>query len=99
QVLAETALLALQHVGQALERAVVRTGDRAAAAAVVNQGVNGFLQHPLFVADDDIRRAKFEQPLEAVVAVDDAAVQVVQIRGGKAAAVKLNHRANIRRDD
>ncbi len=37
--------------------------------------------------------------LEAVVAVDDAAVQVVQVGGGKTAAVQLNHRAQLRRND
>jgi hypothetical protein len=37
QVLAEPALLALEHVGQRLQRAVARAGDRAATAAVVEQ--------------------------------------------------------------
>jgi hypothetical protein len=49
QVLAEPALLALEHVGQRLERAVARARDRAAAAAVVEQGVDGLLQHALLV--------------------------------------------------
>jgi hypothetical protein len=31
----------------------------AAAAAVVEQRVDRFLQHPLFVADDDVRGAQF----------------------------------------
>jgi hypothetical protein len=43
QVLAEPALLALEHVGQRLERAVARTGHRPAAAAVVEQRVDGLL--------------------------------------------------------
>ena len=41
QVLAEAALLALQHVGQRLQRALVGAGDHPAAAAVVEQGVDG----------------------------------------------------------
>ena len=45
QVLAEAALLALEHVGQRLERTLVRTGDGLAAAAVVEQRVDGLLQH------------------------------------------------------
>jgi hypothetical protein len=61
QVLAETALLALEHVGQGFERAVAGAGDRTAAAAVVDQGVNRFLQHALLVADDDFRRAELQQ--------------------------------------
>src|SRR5690606_38458581 len=86
QVLAEAALLALEHVGQRLQRALVGAGDDAAAAAVVEQGVDRFLQHALLVADDDVRRAQRYQPLEAVAAVDDAAVQVVKVRRREAAA-------------
>ena len=39
QVLAEPALLALEHVGQALEAVVAGARDRAAATAVVDQRV------------------------------------------------------------
>ena len=93
QVLAEAALLALQHVGERLQRALVGAGDDAAAAAVVEQRIDRFLQHALFVADDDVRRAQFDQPLQAVVAVDDAAIEIVEIRGREAAAVE-RHQAD-----
>ena len=99
QVLAEAALLALDHVGEGLEGPAVGPGDGAAAAAVVEQGVHGFLQHALFVADDDLRRAQLHEPLEAVVAVDDATVEVVQVGGGEAAAVQRDEGAQLRRDD
>src|SRR4051794_276429 len=98
QVLAEPALLALQHVGQRLERAVAGARDRAPAAAVVEQSVDGLLEHPLLVVDDDLRRAQVQQPLQAVVPVDDAAVEVVQVGGREAATVELDHRAELRRD-
>ena len=98
QVLAEPALLALEHVGQRLQRPVARAGDRPAAAAVVEQCVDGLLQHPLLVVDDDLGRAEVEQPLQPVVPVDDAAVQVVEVRGGEPATVELHHRAQVRRD-
>ena len=98
QVLAEPALLALQHVGQRLQRPVARAGDRAATAAVVEQRVDGLLEHALLVVDDDLRSAEIQQPLEAVVAVDHAAVEVVQVGGGEAATVELHHRAKLRRD-
>ena len=98
QVLPETALLALQHVGQRLQRPLVGAGDDAAAAAVVEQRVDGLLQHALFVADDDVRRAQLHQPLQAVVAVDDAAVEVVEVRGRKAAAVERHQRTQVRRN-
>ncbi len=79
QVLAEPALLALEHVRERLQRAVARAGDRAAAAAVVEQRVDGLLQHALLVVDDDLGRAEVEQALEAVVPVDHAPVEVVQV--------------------
>ena len=99
QILTETALLALEHVGQRLQRTLVGAGDDAAAAAVVEQGVDGLLQHALFVADDDVRRAQFDQPLQAVVAVDDAAVEIVEVGGREAAAVERHQRTQVRRND
>ena len=78
---------------------VAGAGDRPAAAAVVDQGVARLLEHPLLVADDDLGRAELEEPLESVVAVDDAAVQVVQVGGREAAAVELDHGPEVGRDD
>ena len=95
QVLAEAALLALQQIGQALQGTVVGAGDRAAAAAVVDQAVNCFLQHPLLVAHDDVGSTQLQQAAQTVIAVDHAAVQVVQVGGGKTAAVQLDHGAQI----
>ena len=79
KVLAETPLLALEHVGQRLECAVSRAGHRTAATTVVEQRVHRFLQHSLLVVLDDLRRHLLVEPLEAVVAVDDTAVQVVEV--------------------
>ena len=98
QVLPEAALLALEHVGQRLQRTLVGAGDDAAAAAVVEQCVDGLLQHALFVADDDVGRAQLHQPLQAVVAVDDAAVEVVEVRRREAAAVERHQRTQVRRN-
>ena len=99
QVLAEAPFLALEHVGEGLERPVVRAGDGPAAAAVINERVHRFLQQPLLVVDDRLGRVERLDLLQPVVAVDDAAVEVVQVRGGEAAAVELHHRAQFRRDD
>ncbi len=98
QVLPEAALLALQHVGERFQRPLVGAGDDAAAAAVVEQRVDRFLQHPLLVADDDVGRAQLDQPLQAVVAVDDAAIEVVEVGGGEAAAVERHQRTQVRRN-
>ena len=96
QVLAEAAGLALDHVGQRLERALVRARHGLAAAAVVQQRVHGLLQHALFVARNDLGGLQLQQAAQARVAVDDAAVQVVQVRGRKAAAVQRHQRTQVR---
>ena len=95
QILAEPSALALQHVGQRLERALVRAGQRPAATAVVEQRVHRFLQHALFVAHDDVGCAQLHESFEPVVAVDDAAVQVVQVGRGEAAPVERHERAQV----
>jgi hypothetical protein len=77
QVLAEAALLALQHVGQRLQRTLVGAGDDTAATAVIEQRVHRLLQHALFVAHDDVGGPQLDQALQPVVAVDNAAVEVV----------------------
>ena len=97
QVLTETALLALDHVGERLQRTLVGARDGAAATAVVHQRIDSFLQHALFVAHDDVGRIEFEQALQAVVAVDDAAIQVVQIRRRETSAFQRDERTQIRR--
>src|SRR5690606_10151888 len=98
-VLTEPALLALEHVGERLQRTVARTGDRTTATTVVKEVVDGLLEHPLLVVDDDLRRAEVEQPLEAVVPVDHPAVEVVEVRGREAATIELDHGTQVRRDD
>src|SRR5688572_11049061 len=80
QVLPETSTLALDHVRKRLERALVGAGHGLAAAAVVEQRIDRLLQHALLVAHDDFGRFELEQALEAVVAVDHAAIQIVEIR-------------------
>ena len=97
QVLTEPALLALDHVGERLQRALVGAGDGAAATAVVHQRIDRFLQHALLVAHDDVGRIEFEQTLQAVVAVDHATVQIVQIGGRETTAVQRHQRTQVRR--
>ena len=99
QVLAEAALLALERVGERLERAVVGAAQHTAAAAVVEQRVDRLLEHALLVADDDIRRLELHQLLQPVVAVDDAAIEVVQVRGREPPAVERHQRTQFRRND
>ena len=79
KVLTEAAGLALEHVRQRFQRAISRAGDRTTVTAVVEERVHRFLKHALLVADDDFRRLELEQVLQPVVAVDDAAIQIVQV--------------------
>ena len=97
KVLAEAALLALEHVREGLERPVSGALNGTATAAV-EQCVHGFLKHALLVVHHDLGGAKIKHALQAVVAVDDAAVQIVEIRSGEAATVQLHHGAQIRSD-
>ena len=99
QVLAETTLLTLQQVRQRLQRAVARAGNRTATTAVIEERVHRLLQHALLVIHDDLWCAQVDHALQAVIAVDNAAVQVIQVRGGEAATVQLHHRAQLRRDN
>src|SRR5882762_6266277 len=99
QVLTEPALLALEHVGQGLQGPLAASADRLGAAAVVEQRVHGLLQHALLVPEDDLRRPVQDQLLQPVVAVDDAAVQVVQIARREAPAVERHQRPQVGRND
>src|SRR5690625_1039470 len=100
QVLAEAALLATEQVGQAAQRAV-GTGvhDRAAAAAVVDECIDCLLQHALLVAHDHLGRTLLDQLLQPVVAVDEPAVQVVQVTRREPATLDLNHGPQVGRHD
>ena len=98
QVLAEAALLALQRVGERLQRTIVGPAQHAAAPPVVEQRVHRLLQHALLVAHNHLGRVQVHQLLQPVVAVDDAAVEVVQIGGCEAAAIQRDQRAQLRRD-
>ena len=99
QVLAETSALALDHIGERLERPLVGARHRLATTAIVEQRVDRFLQHALFVANDDVRRFQLEQALQPVVAVDDAPIQIVQVGGREPAAIEWHQRAQLRRKD
>ena len=96
QVLPEPALLPAKEVGQRLQLVVVAARNGPSSASVVDEGVDGLLEHSLLVANDDLRGLQVDEPLEAVVPVDDAAVQVVQVAGGEPSAVKLHHGAQFR---
>jgi hypothetical protein len=43
------------------------TGDRLAAAAVVEERVDRFLEHPPLVADDDLRSVELDKALQRLL--------------------------------
>ena len=57
------------------------------------------MEHALLVVDDDLGRAEVQQALQPVVPVDDPAVQVIEVRGGKPTTVELHHGAQVGGDD
>src|SRR5208283_4061526 len=99
KVLAEAALLALEGIAEGLERAIVGAAKNAATAAVIEERVHGFLEHAFFVAHDDVRGAELHELLQAVVAVDDAAIEVVEVGGGEAAAIERHKRTQLGRQN
>ena len=68
QVLPEPALLALEQIAKGLQRMVALALDRLALPTVVDQRVNRFLEHPLFVPDHQAWGAHAGKALEPVVA-------------------------------
>ena len=99
KVLAETSLLPLQHVGQRLQRPLAPAADRLGAPAVVEEGVDRLLQHPFLVPEDDLGRPHVDQLLETVVAIDDAAVEIVEVGGGEPSSVEGDEGPQVGRDD
>ena len=97
RVLAETPLFALDHVSKRFQLPAVGPGHRLAATAVVQQRIHGFLQHALFVTDDDVRCIEIQQPAQPVVAVDHTAVKIIEVRCRKAPALKRHQGTKIGR--
>src|SRR5882724_4085899 len=98
QVLAEPAVLALEHVREALERPLPTTPDGLRAPPVVEQRVHRLLEHALLVPEDDLRRLVLDQLGEPVVPVDHPPIQVVQVAGGEPPPVERHQRPEIGRD-
>src|SRR5262245_10858271 len=77
QILPESSLLTFERVRERLQRPVVRATQNATAATVVKQCIDRRLKHALFIADDDVRSMQLHELLQTVVAVDNAAVEII----------------------
>ena len=93
EVLTEAATLAFEHVAERLERAIRGACYSTAMAPIVKKGIHRLLKHALFVADDDFWRLELQQRAETVVAVDDTAIEIVEIGCRKTTAFQRNKRA------
>src|SRR5262249_9041047 len=72
--------------------------NRLGATTVVEQRVDRFLKHSLLVPENDFRCAVHDQLLEPIVSVDDAAIQVVEIRRRESPAIQWDEGTEIRRN-
>ena len=99
QVLTEATAFPFNHIGQRFQGAFVGACHRFATTTVVQQAVHGFLQHTFFVANDNIGRAQFQQTFQTIVAVNHAAIQIVQIRRSKTSAVQWHKWTQIGRQN
>ena len=79
QVLTETTLLSLEHVGERLQRTVTWARYWATTATVIEERIDSFLKHALLVIDDDLRSTEIKKALQTVVAVDHATIKIVEI--------------------
>ena len=86
-------MLPFEDVTQRFERTTTFRFYGIGFAGVVEQRVDRFLQHPLFVAQDDLRGFDFQQTFQTVVADDHPAVQVVQIGAGKTTTIQWHQGA------
>src|SRR5712691_6524940 len=98
EVLAKAPALALEHVAEGLQRPIAGAGDGATMAAIVEESIDSFLEHPFFVADNDFRSLELQQILQPVVAVDDTPIQIVKVGGRKASTFEWDERAQVRRN-
>ena len=99
QVLTEATLLALECLCKRLQRTTTTTGYRTTTTTIIKQRVYRLLQHALLVIDNDCGSIQIKQALEAIVAVDHATIQVIEVGRGKATTIKLNHRTQIWRNN
>jgi len=73
QVLAEPALLAFQHVRSDFKGRLLAPVITRPRRPLSNNASTASCSMRFLIAHDDVRRAQFNQPLQPIVAVDDAA--------------------------
>ena len=97
EILPEPSLFSLEHIAEGLERSLVGTGNYFTPSPIVKKNVHGFLQHSLFISNNNIRCVQFKEPFQPIIPINDAAVKIIQIRSGKTASIKGNKWSQVRR--
>ncbi len=95
----ETPPLTLEHVAERLEWAVGSTRYSTTVASVVEKGIYRLLKHALFIADDDFWSLELQQGAKTVVAIDDSAIEIIEIGCRETSPFKWNKRSEIRGND
>ena len=98
QVLAETSLLALDHICQRLQRSVTASQHGAFAPVVVKQRIDRLLQHSFLVTNDHFGRVEIDQLAQPVIAIDNATIEIIKVAGGKIPTVQQHQRTQVGRD-
>ena len=99
EVLTEATLLPLEAIGEGLEGTVVIGAYSTGLTRVVEEGVNSFLEHALFVAQDDFRRLDLDHTLQTIVTDDHTTIEVVEVRRSEASPIEGHERTEIGWDD
>ena len=72
-------------------------GYRTPAPAIVDKRVDGLLQHPLLVANNNLWSFQLQQTLQPIVAIDDPSIKVIQVGGREPSTIELDHWAKLGR--
>ncbi len=92
QILTETSLFTFQRVGEGFQSPVAFVLHRVALARVIEERIDSLLQHTFLVTQNDLGSLDLDEAFQAVVANDDAAIEVVQVRRGKTSAIQGHQR-------
>ena len=96
QVLAETSPFTLQHVRERLKRAITCARDRPTMSPVIEERIHSLLEHSFLVPDNHLGSFQLEKILQTIIPVDDSAIEIVKVRGRKAATLQGNEWSQIR---
>src|SRR5207247_5374860 len=91
-------LFPAERIREAAQRLPMRAKQGTREVAVIKQGIAGCLQSMLFAKNHQVWCVNSQKALQAVVAVNNTAVEFIDIRGREAPAIEGKHRAQIRRE-